>query len=60
MGTQDRSPRLASIIGPPAAIVAAALVLHLLPREVLAFLTAWILISLPVGVLIGHCVLSED
>ena len=60
MGTQDRSPRLVSIIGPPASIVAAALVLHLLPKEVLAFLAAWILLSLPIGVLIGHCVLSED
>jgi hypothetical protein len=43
------------------AMVAASLaLLLLLPNEVLAILAAWALASLPIGVLIGHCVLSEE
>jgi hypothetical protein len=34
--------------------------LRLLPSEVLTILMAWILTSFPIGVLIGHCVLSEE
>jgi hypothetical protein len=43
------------------AMVAASLtLLLLLPNQVLAILAAWALASLPIGVLIGHCVLSEE
>jgi hypothetical protein len=42
------------------AIVAAGVsLLFLLPIEVLTVLTVWTLASLPLGVLIGHCVLNE-
>lgn len=34
--------------------------LHFLPSEVLIFLMAWTLVSFPIGVLIGHCVLSGE
>jgi|GEM_PF-6599547 len=30
-----------------------------LPTPLMAFVLAWILISIPVGVVVGHCVLSE-
>lgn len=43
----------------PALTAVSVLLLHVLPNEVLTFLTVWILASLPIGVLIGHCVLSE-
>jgi hypothetical protein len=29
------------------------------PAEILSFLTAWLVISIPVGILIGHCALGE-
>jgi hypothetical protein len=31
-----------------------------LPGQLLTILTAWILASFPIGVLFGHCVLSEE
>ncbi len=30
-----------------------------LPTQVMAFLLGWIVLSIPVGVVVGHCVLSE-
>jgi hypothetical protein len=51
---------LTAILGTPALVAASIFVLHLLPREVLTFLMVWILASFPVGILIGHCVLSEQ
>lgn len=30
-----------------------------LPTPVMAFLLGWIALSIPVGVVVGHCVLSE-
>jgi hypothetical protein len=39
---------------------ASIVLLRLLPSEVLTILMAWILASFPIGVLIGHCVLSEE
>ena len=41
-------------------LVAAIWTMQLLPCEVSGFLMAWILSSFPVGILIGHCALSED
>jgi hypothetical protein len=40
--------------------LAGACLLVLLPHDVLAFLTAWVVASFPIGVLIGHCVLNEE
>jgi hypothetical protein len=60
MCCEDESPGLIAILGPPTLVAAALLVLHMLPSEVLTFLTGWTLASFPIGVLIGHCVLSEE
>lgn len=60
MGTEGGSLRLIAMIGMPVLLLASIVVLRLLPNEVLTVLTAWILASFPIGVLIGHCVLSEE
>jgi hypothetical protein len=60
MRNQDESPGLKAVAGSFVTIVAVALMLHLLPNEVLMILTAWTLASFPIGVLIGHCVLNEE
>jgi hypothetical protein len=60
MWSEYESPGLIAILGPPALVTAGVLVLHMLPSQVLTFLMAWTLASFPIGVLIGHCVLSEE
>ncbi len=45
---------------PPLVGAAAALLLHALPPGVIEFLMAWTLLSLPVGVVVGHFALSEE
>jgi hypothetical protein len=60
MGSQDESPGLVSIFGPPAAIAVSVSLLCFLPSQVQVVLTVWTLASFPIGVLFGHCVLSED
>ena len=40
--------------------VAAIWAAQVLPAEVSSALAAWILSSVPISVLIGHCALSED
>jgi hypothetical protein len=60
MESEDESLGLTAILLTPALVAASVFVLHLLPSEVLTFLTAWILASFPLGILIGHCVLSEE
>jgi hypothetical protein len=47
-------------IGPSVMVVTGVFLVFLLPSEVLAILTVWTLASLPIGVLIGHCVLNEE
>jgi hypothetical protein len=60
MGRKAAPRGLIAVLGAPAMIGLSIFLLHLLPRDVLTILTAWILASFPIGVLIGHCVLSED
>ncbi len=60
MGTQDESPGLVSVLGPPAIVAITALLLTLAPSEVRIALTVWTLASFPIGILFGHCVLSEE
>lgn len=60
MGSQDDLPRLLSMAGPAATAVMSAYLIHLLPNEVRMALAAWTLMSVPIGVLFGHCVLSEE
>jgi hypothetical protein len=60
MWSTDKLPGRLVILGMPLLVIGSVLLLHILPNEVLALLTAWTLLSFPVGVLIGHCVLSEE
>ncbi len=59
MMKDDESPGLISIVGPPLLVVACVYLLHMLPSDVFMLLTAWVLASFPIGVLMGHCALSE-
>jgi hypothetical protein len=60
MGSQDEPLGLGSILGPPAIVAITACLLLLLPSEVQVVLTVWTLASFPIGVLFGHCALSEE
>jgi hypothetical protein len=60
MGRGDESSGVVSVLGPPAIVAITALLLILMPSEVRVVLTVWTLASFPIGVLFGHCVLSED
>jgi hypothetical protein len=60
MWREDEPPGLTAILVPPALVAVSAFLMHYLPSDVLMFLTAWTLASFPIGVLIGHCALSED
>jgi hypothetical protein len=52
--------RILEVGGPILLVAVGACLLQSLPDGVLEFLTAWTLVSVPVGVVIGHCALSED
>jgi len=56
----ERSNKIASMLGPPAVVVLTTWSLYSLPVEVLGLLSAWILTSIPIGVLVGHCALGEE
>ena len=56
----DESPGVVSVLGPPAVVAITALLLILMPSEVRVVLTVWTLASIPVAILFGHCVLSEN
>ena len=60
MVSQNRSLRLGAVIAPSAFVAIIAGLLSWLPSEIRVGLTVWILASLPIGALIGHCVLSEQ
>jgi len=59
----DRLARLTLVLI-PTAIVGLGCGVSLLPRDIVlqAFnvLTAWLTLSVPIGVLFGHCALSES
>jgi hypothetical protein len=59
VGSDDEPFGLMAITGPLAIAAVSVLLLHLLPNHVLTILAAWILGSFPIGVLVGHCALSE-
>ena len=48
-----------ALLGAVALIVTATLGLRLMPHEVMFYLGMWILASFPIGILVGHCALSE-
>jgi ABC-type multidrug transport system permease subunit len=56
---RDDQSGLAAVAGLLGFIVTAVYAVQMLPAEVSNFLMAWILLSCPIGVLIGHCALSE-
>lgn len=60
MWSSEGSPGVVSLIGPPIGVMACVFILFMLPSAVLTVLAAWTLGSIPVGVLIGHCALSEE
>ena len=51
---------IGTLLGPPLLVASIAFFVSLAPREVIDFLTAWTLLSCPVGVLVGHLALSEE
>jgi hypothetical protein len=57
---KGKPPWLGPVVGSPIVIAGCVFALSMLPREALAVLTAWTLGSVPIGVLFGHCVLSEE
>jgi hypothetical protein len=60
MEREDGPPGVVSVLGPPAIVAVTAFLLMLIPSEVRVILTVWTLVSFPIGVLFGRCVLSED
>lgn len=60
MWSEDEPPTLSGILGPPVLVGISALLTHFLPGEVLTFIAVWIAASFPIGMLIGHCALSEE
>ncbi|HBK07416.1 MAG TPA: hypothetical protein DDZ81_16450 [Acetobacteraceae bacterium] len=60
MRSEDESPGPVSLVGPPITVAVCVLMLYMLPHAVMVVLTVWTLGSFPIGVLIGHCVLSEE
>jgi hypothetical protein len=57
MGTKDR---IFGLIAPPAIVGLVAVAASVLPMEILDFLSAWIFLSCPIGIVIGHFALGED
>jgi hypothetical protein len=60
MMSHDKPPELRSTGGLPAIIASIIFLPHLMPSGLLAGLILWTLASFPIGVLIGHCILSEE
>ncbi|MFL5280335.1 MAG: hypothetical protein ACJ8AW_04900 [Rhodopila sp.] len=52
--------RALEVGGPPLIAAGLACLLQFLPQSLMDFIMAWTLLSLPVGVLVGHCALGED
>ncbi len=48
------------LMGLPLLVVIASTILQVLPLKVAIILTVWTLLSLPLGIAVGHCALSED
>ena len=60
MGSRQHQSGLVAAAGFLGFLVAAVYAVQVLPGEVSSFLMAWIMSSFPIGILIGHCALSED
>ena len=57
---QDDAGAVMTLAGPPLLIGLAMSLVYAMPTETLAFLVAWVLLSVPLGMLLGHCALGED
>ena len=60
MGSEDGPLGPMAMLGTLVLLAISILLLRVLPSPLLTLLTAWILVSFPIGVLLGHCVLSEE
>jgi hypothetical protein len=49
-----------AVIGPPIVATVTAWFLSLLPRGVFDFAMIWVIASLPLAMLFGHCALSSE
>ena len=49
----------AGFLGPPSIVISGFGLLMVLPTEIIGWVAAWVAASFPIGMLIGHCVLSE-
>ena len=57
---RDLNPsHMMALLGPPIIAACGVWLMHLLQQEVLAVCIIWFLVSIPVGMLFGHCALSE-
>jgi hypothetical protein len=48
------------VIGGVALMLLAGLILLLMPTLFGAVLVVWLLVSIPIGIAVGHCVLGDD
>jgi hypothetical protein len=59
----EKQARISPILGPPMIVALGgalgAGLLHVLPCEALDILVGWIVASVPLGMLIGHCSLND-
>lgn len=51
---------LVRLLGLPAVIAASVVALRMVSSDVLDILAVWTVASVPIGVLVGHCVLREE
>ncbi len=56
MGTSDKF----TVVSPPIIVGLTACLVYVASVEILSFLMVWMTLSIPIGVLIGHCALSEE
>ncbi len=48
------------LIGACLLVVTAASALHFLPSGIASLVAGWMVLSVPAGIAVGHCVLSEE
>ena len=59
MSNHNETSRLTAILLPPTIVALGAIEIYLIPPQLQILLVVWVVASIPVGVLFGHCVLSE-
>ena len=60
MGIVGGSPARPLLIGALCLLVLAAGILLLMPTILGAMLALWLLVSIPIGIAVGHCALGRD